>query len=97
MLMNIIIIPKFFMYYIHVSCHDGTCHRASCKNKICSEKYEGCCSVECKEIAGLPMEQQRELRKNVIVAAPLKQYQKSIKPRLKDLIKERAKVTQTTQ
>ena len=62
----------------------------------CSEIFEGCCSEECKMITQLPIEEQHKLRKNPIDAAPLKQYQKSIKPKLKDLIQERDKVNQIT-
>ena len=46
---------------------------------------------ECTEISSLPIEDQRKLRKDPSKAAPLKQYQKGIKPRLKELIREREK------
>tara|TARA_Y100000310_G_C20272477_1_gene618671 strand:+ start:124 stop:297 length:174 start_codon:yes stop_codon:yes gene_type:complete len=47
--------------------------------------------VECSEIADLDIEKQKILRKDPVKAAPLKQYQKGVKPRLKDLIREREK------
>ena len=46
------------------------------------------------EIAELPIEAQRKLRKDPFRAAPLKQYQKGVKPRLKELIQDREKVNQ---
>jgi len=80
----------------HTDCNNKACHILFIQCKKCSKKYVGCCSVECKKIAALPIEQQRTLRKIITIASPLKQYQKSIKPRLKDLIRERDKVKQTT-
>jgi len=31
----------------------------------CTEKYDGCCSEECKQTAALPLEEQKELRKGI--------------------------------
>ena len=64
--------------------------------KKCAEKYEGSCSFECAKIAALPIEDQHKLRKDPSKAAPLKKYQKGIKPRLKELIMEREKANQKT-
>ena len=52
--------------------------------------------MECTEIAGMPIEEQRKLRKKPSNAAPLKQYQKGVKPKLKELIREREKANQET-
>ena len=78
----------------HTNCNNQACHMLFIQCKKCDENYAGCCSEECNIIASLPIDQQRELRKIPKIAAPLKQYQKSIKPRLKDLIRERNKVKQ---
>ena len=59
-----------------------------------TEKFENCCSAECAEIAKLPIENQRKLRKTPSKAAPLKQFQNSIKPKLKELIQNRKKANQ---
>jgi UPF0176 protein len=67
------------------------CHILFIQCEICAKKYKGCCSLECAEISGLTIEDQRKLRKDPSKAAPLKQYQKGIKPRLKELIREREK------
>ena len=47
--------------------------------------------MKCSEIAALPLDEQRALRKEPAKAAPLRKYQKGTKPRLQDLIKQRSK------
>ena len=80
----------------HTNCQNQACHILFIQCKDCEEKYNGCCSVECSEIADLDIEKQKILRKDPVKAAPLKQYQKGVKPRLKDLIREREKANQQT-
>mgnify|MGYP001545936361 CR=1 FL=1 len=31
----------------------------------CKQKYDGCCSIECKETIHLPLERQKEIRKGI--------------------------------
>ncbi len=78
----------------HTNCNNQACHILFIQCKKCDEKYDGSCSLECAKIAALPIEDQRELRKDPSKAAPLKKYQKGIKPRLKELIMEREKANQ---
>ena len=78
----------------HTNCINQACHILFIQCKKCAEKYDGSCSVECAKIAALPIEDQRKLRKDPSKAAPLKKYQKGIKPRLKELIMEREKANQ---
>ena len=40
----------------------------------------------------MPIDEQRKLRKKPNLAAPLRQYQQSVKPKLKDLIQEKNKL-----
>lgn len=47
----------------HVNCDNEACHLLFIQCKSCSEKMNTCCSDECKEIAALPFEVQKELRK----------------------------------
>ena len=75
----------------HTNCMNQACHILFIQCEKCVEIFKGCCSLECTEISGLPIEDQRKLRKDPAKAAPLKQYQKGIKPRLKELIREREK------
>ena len=78
----------------HTNCMNQACHILFIQCEKCSIKYKGCCSAECTEISALPIKDQWKLRKDPSRAAPLKQYQKCIKPRLKELIREREKTTQ---
>ena len=48
--------------------------------------------MECAKIAGLPIEKQKKLRKDPSKAAPLKQFQKGVKPKLKELIRARKNI-----
>ena len=80
----------------HTNCLNQACHILFIQCEKCAEKYEGCCTSECIEIAGLPNEEQRKLRKDPSKAAPLKQFQKGVTPKLKELILEREKANQQT-
>ena len=47
----------------HVNCDNEACHLLFIQCKSCQEKMKTCCSDECKEIASLPFEEQKALRK----------------------------------
>lgn len=47
----------------HVNCKNTACNLLFIQCPKCAEKYNGCCSDECKEVAALPVEEQRKLRK----------------------------------
>ncbi len=47
----------------HVNCENEACHLLFIQCNSCQEKMNTCCSEECKEIASLPFEVQKELRK----------------------------------
>ena len=47
----------------HVNCENQACHLLFIQCKSCSEKMNTCCSEACKEVAALPFEEQKELRK----------------------------------
>lgn len=47
----------------HTNCSNEACHLLFIQCKDCEDKYLGCCSMECKEISELPIEEQRERRK----------------------------------
>jgi UPF0176 protein len=49
----------------HTNCKNDGCHLLFIQCSACAEKYNGCCSDECKNIIELPLEQQREIRKGV--------------------------------
>ncbi len=47
----------------HVNCENQACHLLFIQCTSCSEKMNTCCSEACKEVAALPFEEQKELRK----------------------------------
>jgi len=47
----------------HVNCVNEACHLLFIQCEACQEKMDQCCSTSCQEIAALPLEEQRELRK----------------------------------
>lgn len=47
----------------HVNCANQACHVLFIQCKSCQEKMNTCCSDACKEVAALPFEVQKELRK----------------------------------
>lgn len=48
---------------VHVNCANQACHLLFIQCPSCQEKMDTCCSNECKEIASLPYEEQKELRR----------------------------------
>lgn len=49
----------------HTNCKNDGCHLLFIQCEECAKKYDGCCSIECKEIIQLPQEQQKEIRRGV--------------------------------
>ncbi len=48
----------------HVNCKNVGCNLLFIQCPACSEKYDGCCSEECKTIYHLPEDEQKEYRRN---------------------------------
>lgn len=48
---------------LHTNCANVACNLLFIQCPACREKYDNCCSDECKTIAALPEEAQKELRK----------------------------------
>ena len=49
----------------HVNCINEACHLLFIQCAACQKKMNKCCSISCKEISGLPSEEQKELRKGL--------------------------------
>jgi UPF0176 protein len=49
----------------HTNCANEACHLLFIQCKSCAEKYEACCSVECREVNRLPEEERKQKRKGV--------------------------------
>tara|TARA_Y100000588_G_C14199594_1_gene901856 strand:+ start:554 stop:1627 length:1074 start_codon:yes stop_codon:yes gene_type:complete len=78
----------------HTNCENQACHILFIQCQQCSEKFENCCSEDCNEINQLSINEQRLLRKDPSKAAPLKQFQERVKPKLKDLMQAREETSQ---
>lgn len=50
----------------HINCANDGCHLLFIQCEKCAEKYNSCCSDECKTVHALPLEEQAELRKGVV-------------------------------
>ena len=52
----------------HVNCANEACHLLFIQCEECAEKMNNCCNDNCKEIAALPYEEQKKLRKGRVVS-----------------------------
>ena len=48
----------------HKDCKNDACHILFIQCSKCDEKLNGCCSIECRKIASLPIDEQIKYRKN---------------------------------
>ena len=74
----------------HVNCKNDDCHLLFIQCAECAEKMKGCCTPHCVEIAGLPIEEQRVLRKGRIKNGPecLAVYKSRLRPNLAEIIRK---------
>ncbi|MGI8951597.1 MAG: rhodanese-related sulfurtransferase [Chitinophagaceae bacterium] len=49
----------------HTNCKNNGCHLLFIQCHECAVKYEGCCSIECKETLLIPVERQKQIRKGI--------------------------------
>lgn len=71
----------------HIDCRNDACHILFIQCSECKTAYNGCCSMECKDFASLPLEQQRILRKNPEKVVSKSRYSSQIKPKLREIRK----------
>ncbi len=72
-------------YDVHTNCKNEGCHLLFIQCNECAVKYDGCCSIECKETIHLPIEKQKEIRKGKVNGQNI--FNKS-KPRLRPKLNE---------
>lgn len=72
----------------HTNCANDDCHLLFIQCDKCKEEMNGTCSAACKEIAALPIEEQRKMRKGKIKHDAHSVYKSRLRPNLKDLIKK---------
>ncbi|MGZ3882998.1 MAG: oxygen-dependent tRNA uridine(34) hydroxylase TrhO [Bacteroidia bacterium] len=75
----------------HVNCRNDDCHLLFIQCAACAEKTQGCCTPRCTEIAALPVEEQRKLRKGRIKNGPecLSVYKSRLRPNLSEILKNK--------
>ena len=66
----------------HTDCLNQACHILFIQCEKCREKFNGCCSIECKDFASLPIDEQRVLRKDPKKVVSNTRNSASGKPRL---------------
>jgi UPF0176 protein len=70
----------------HVNCKNDDCHLLFIQCEACEDKMQGCCTPQCVEIASLPVEAQRKIRKGRKKEDCLSVYKSRLRPNLKDVI-----------
>lgn len=75
----------------HTNCANEACHLLFIQCKSCAEKYDGCCCDECKQFNALPLEKQKELRKEIKFNKGNIYHKGRIRPKLKEEIQNKLK------
>lgn len=71
----------------HTNCANDDCHLLFIQCEECAEKYEGACTPKCQEIAALPIEEQRKLRKGRRKENAHSVFKSRLRPDLKSVFK----------
>lgn len=67
----------------HVNCANDDCHLLFIQCDDCAKAMNGCCTPACKEIAALPVDEQRKLRKGKLKENAHSVYKSRLRPNLK--------------
>lgn len=69
----------------HTNCANNGCHLLFIQCEDCKQRFDGCCSIECKETIHLPLERQKQIRKGIDKGRNVFNKSKSrLRPRLND-------------
>ncbi|MGI8598495.1 MAG: rhodanese-related sulfurtransferase [Chitinophagaceae bacterium] len=68
----------------HVNCANEACHLLFIQCEACADKFDKCCSIECREFIHLPVEQQKELRKGIDKGRNIFNKSKRLRPKMYD-------------
>lgn len=69
----------------HIDCSNDACHILFIQCSSCRKKYNGCCSIECKDFSSLPLEKQRSLRKDPNKVVSKIRYSSRARPRFNEM------------
>ncbi|MDQ3191618.1 MAG: rhodanese-related sulfurtransferase [Bacteroidota bacterium] len=67
----------------HTNCKNDDCHLLFIQCEKCEKKMQGCCTPKCIEIAALPEQEQRVIRKGRIKEDCLSVYKSRLRPGIK--------------
>ena len=70
----------------HVNCANNDCHLLFIQCESCSKDFNGCCTPRCKDIAALPIEAQRTLRKGKVKKEAHAVYKSRLRPNLQQML-----------
>lgn len=70
----------------HVNCANNDCHLLFIQCEDCAKEFNGCCTPRCKEIAAMPIEAQRQLRKGKEKKQAHAVYKSRLRPNLKEML-----------
>ena len=69
----------------HTNCVNNGCHLLFIQCEECKQKFDGCCSLECKDTIHMPSERQKQIRKGVDKGRNVFNKSKSrLRPRLNE-------------
>ena len=71
----------------HTNCANDDCHLLFIQCEECAQKYEGACTPKCQEIAAMPIEDQRKLRKGQRKENAHSVFKSRLRPNLKEVFK----------
>ena len=74
----------------HTNCKNDGCHLLFIQCKDCAEKFNNCCSEECKDIIALPVEKQKEIRKGINKGRQVFKKGRALKSKQAESIKSKA-------
>jgi UPF0176 protein len=66
----------------HVNCANDDCHLLFLQCEKCREEMQGCCTPQCRDIAAMPVEEQRKLRKGKDKREAHAVYKSRLRPNL---------------
>ena len=66
----------------HTDCKNDACHILFIQCDACSEDFNGCCSIECRDFSSLPLSEQKMLRKDPKRVVSKTFFDSRIKPKL---------------
>ena len=70
----------------HVNCKNDECHLLFIQCEECASKFDGCCTMECREIFHLPIDEQKKRRKGRKKADTLSVYRSRLRPDLRQIL-----------